>query len=212
MSNLLSHEMVRFVPKPMPVFTAILDDHVEFNENLKEIILEHRQNNPKSTKSNVKAWQSSWMTHLENPKFQPLADRIVDACQFITEAYYKFKIDYSIVNMWAMMYEETEETVKHCHFPSDFSCCYYVDVEPNCAPIIFESVVDDGVHNHNHPLKIQPENGMLAIWSGLLQHEVPPTEGKRMCVSANVLRTSLTILEQQVDKSLPKRVNFSKFE
>ena len=195
MSNLLSHEMVRFVPKPMPVFTAILDNHVEFNKNLKEIILEHRQNNPKSTKSNVKAWQSSWMTHLENPKFQPLVDRIVDACEFITEAYYKFEIDYSIVNMWAMMYEETEETVRHYHFPYDFSCCYYVDVEPDCAP-----------------LKIQPENGMLAIWSGLLQHEVPPTEGKRMCVSANVLRTSLTILEQQVDKSLSRRQNIPKFE
>ena len=160
----------------------------------------------------MKAWQSSWMTHLENPKFQPLVDRIVDACEFITEAYYKFEIDYSIVNMWAMMYEETEETVRHYHFPYDFSCCYYVDVEPDCAPIIFESVVNDGVNNYNHPLKIQPENGMLAIWSGLLQHEVPPTEGKRMCVSANVLRTSLTILEQQVDKSLSRRQNIPKFE
>tara|TARA_B100000427_G_scaffold54214_1_gene41908 strand:- start:2813 stop:3418 length:606 start_codon:yes stop_codon:yes gene_type:complete len=201
MSNFFSHELVRFVPKQMPVFTAILDDYVEFNENLKEIILEHRQKNPTAVESNVKAWQSSWVTHLENPKFQPLANRIVDVCEFITEAFYKHKIDYSIVNMWAMMYEETEETVKHCHFPSDFSCCYYVDVEPDCAPIIFED-----------ELIVKPENGMLAIWSGLLQHEVPPTKGKRMCVSANALRTSLTILEQEVDKSLPRTVNSCKFE
>ena len=55
------------VMKAMPVFSTILADHVEFNNYLKQVILEHRQNNPETTKSNVKAWHSSWMTHQENP-------------------------------------------------------------------------------------------------------------------------------------------------
>ena len=81
-----------------------------------------------------------------------------------------------------------EWTKRHCHYPSDFAVCYYVDVDPGCAPIIFESVVDDEVNRNNKPLTIQPQNGMLLIWPAELQHEVPPTKGKRMCISMNVTK------------------------
>ena len=178
---------IQYVPKQMAVFTTILDDHVEFNKYLKQVILEHRQNNPESTKSNVKAWHSSWVTHEENPKFQPLIDRVLDACKFISAGYYECdNIEYNVINMWAMMYEDTEWTKRHSHFPSDFAVCYYVDVEPGCAPIIFESVVKDGVNDNNQPLILQPQNGMLVIWPAILHHEVPPTKGRRMCISMNI--------------------------
>ena len=175
------------VPKQMAVFTTILDDHVEVNKYLKQVILEHRQNNPETTKSNVKAWHSSWVTHQENPKFQPLVDRVLDACKFISAGYYECDyIEYNVINMWAMMYEDTEWTKRHSHFPSDYACCYYVDVESGCAPVIFESVVKDGVNDNNQPLILQPQNGMLAIWPAILHHEVPPTKGRRMCISMNI--------------------------
>ena len=179
---------IQYVPKQMAVFTTILDDHVEFNKYLKQVILEHRQNNPETTESNVKAWHSSWTTHLENPKFQPLIDRILDACKFISEGYYEGGNDlqYKVINFWAMMYEDTEWTKRHSHFPSDFAACYYVDVEPGCAPVIFESVVKDEVNDNNQPLTLQPQNGMLAIWPAILHHEVPPTKGRRMCISMNI--------------------------
>ena len=179
---------IQYVPKQMAVFTTILDDHVEFNKYLKQVILEHRQKFPETTKSNVKAWHSSWTTHLENPKFQPLIDRILDACKFISAGYYEGGNDlqYKVINMWAMMYEDTEWTKRHSHFPSDFAACYYVDVEPGCAPVIFESVVKDGVNDNNQPLTLQPQNGMLAIWPAILHHEVPPTKGRRMCISMNI--------------------------
>ena len=178
---------IQYVPKQMAVFTTILDDHVEFNKYLKQVILEHRQNNPETTKSNVKAWHSSWVTHVENPKFQPLIDRVIDACKFISSGYYECdSVDYHVINMWAMMYEDTEWTKRHSHFPSDFAACYYVDVEPGCAPVIFENVVKDTVNDDNKPLIIQPQNGMLAIWPAILHHAVPPTKGRRMCVSMNI--------------------------
>ena len=178
---------IEYVPKQMAVFTTILEDHVEFNKYLKQVILEHRQNNPATTKSNVKAWHSSWVTHQENPKFQPLVDRVLDACKFISAGYYECDyIEYNIINMWAMMYEDTEWTKRHSHFPSDFAVAYYVDVEPGCSPVIFENVVKDGVHNNNQPLTLQPQNGMLAIWPAILHHEVPPTKGRRMCISMNI--------------------------
>ena len=178
---------IKYVPKQMAVFTTILDDHVEMNKYLKQVILEHRHNNPETTESNVKAWHSSWTTHLENPKFQPLIDRVLDACKFIAAGYYEYdNIEYNVINLWAMMYEDTEWTKKHSHFPSDFAMCYYVDVEPGCAPVIFESVQKDGMNDNNQPLTLQPQNGMLAIWPAILHHEVPPTKGRRMCISMNI--------------------------
>ena len=183
---------IQHVPKQMAVFTTILDDHVEFNEYLKRVILDHRQNNPESTQSNVKAWHSSWTTHAENRSFKPLEERIISACKFIAQGYYEGSndLEYKVINLWAMMYEDTEWTKKHSHFPSDFAVCYYVDVDPDCAPLIFESVQKDGLHDNNQPLTLQPQNGMLAIWPAILHHEVPPTKGRRMCVSANIEKGS----------------------
>jgi len=178
---------IQHVPKQMAVFTTILEDHVELNKYLKQVILKHRQNNPETTNSNVKAWHSSWITHQENPKFQPLVDLTLNACKFISAGYYECNnAEYAMINMWAMMYEDSEYTKRHSHVPSDYAAVYYVDVEPGCAPVIFESVVKDGVNNNNQPLTLQPQNGMLAIWPAILHHEVPPTKGKRMCVSMNI--------------------------
>ena len=178
---------IQYVPKQMAVFTTILDDHIEMNKYLKQVILEHRQKFPETTKSNVKAWHSSWVTHQENPKFQPLVDRVISGCKFISKGYYQCSdVEYRVLNLWAMMYEDTEWTKRHSHFPSDYAAVYYVDVEEGCAPVIFESVVDDGVNNYNQPLTLQPQNGMLAIWPAVLHHEVPPTKGRRMCISMNI--------------------------
>ena len=175
------------VYKSIPIFTTILADHVEFNKYMKEVILEHRQQHPEDIKSNVKAWHSSWLTHEENPKFQPLVDRICGACKFISEGYFECQVtEYSILNLWAMMYEDGEHTIRHSHFPSDFSAAYYVDVEPGCAPVLFEVPQKDGVNDKCETLTLQPHNGMLAIWPAILHHEVPPTKGRRMCISANI--------------------------
>ena len=177
----------QYVYKSMPIFTTILADHVEMNKYLKQVILEHREKNPESTKSNVKAWHSSWMTHQENPKFQPIVDRICNACTFISKGYFQAQLtEYYPFNFWVMMYEEGEHTIRHSHFPSDFSACYYVDVEPNCAPILFEVPLNDGINDKSETFTLQPQNGMLAIWPAILHHEVPPTKGRRMCVSMNI--------------------------
>ena len=178
----------QLVSKPTPVFSTILEEYVDLNKYLKEAILEHRQNNPESTKSNVKAWHSSWMTHQENPKFQPLVDLTLGAVAFISQGYFNGEacLGHKVENLWCMMYEDTEWTTRHAHYPHDFAVCYYVDVDPGCAPIIFESVVDDEVNRNNKPLTIQPQNGILLVWPADLQHEVPPTKGKRMCISMNI--------------------------
>ena len=178
-----------YVTKSLPIFSTILADHVEFNKYLMQVILEHRQKFPETTKSNVKAWHSSWTTHLENPKVPPLIDKVIDAVNFISEGYFNCDVEHTqfkVTNFWCMMYEDTEWTKRHSHYPSDFAAVYYVDVEPGSAPVIFESVQKDGLNDNNQPLTLQPENGMLAIWPAILHHEVPPTKGRRMCISMNI--------------------------
>ena len=180
---------VQFVSKPMPIFSTIFEDHVEFNQYMKQVILDHRQNNPESNNSNVKAWHSSWDTHEHNLKFQPLVDRTIFTCDYISQDFFHSNPDltsYTVVDLWAIMYEDSEYTDRHSHFGSDFSACYYVDVELDSSPIIFESIRNDGVNDNNQPLTIQPQNGMLLIWQSTLQHEVPSTKGKRISISMNI--------------------------
>ena len=175
------------VSKPLPVFSTIFADHVEFNKYMKYVILEHRKKNPENTQSNVKAWHSSWQTHIENPAFQPLIDRVLSGCTFVSEGYFQTQeLQFKIFNCWASMYEKGEHTISHSHFPSDFACTYYVDVEPGCSPIVFESNIKDGINGDNKPLTIQPQNGMLLLWPAVLHHEVPPTYTKRMVVAMNI--------------------------
>ena len=166
---------VQKVKKELPVFTTILENHVELNQYLKKVILEHRQLHPETNESNVKAWHSSWVTHKENPKFQPFIELVLSACSFVSKGYFEQDMKFKCFNMWAMQYEKGEYAVRHSHYPSDFACAYYVDVEPGCSPIIFEG-----------ELKVYPQNGMLVLFPAVLHHEVPPTDARRMVISMNI--------------------------
>lgn len=163
------------IKKEIPVFTTILDNHQEINRYLLEVIREHRQLHPESNKSNVSAWHTNWMTHKENPKFQPIVDLVLSACEFVSQGYFNCEMQFKCFNMWAMQYEKSDYTKKHSHYPSDFACVYYVDVKPGCSPIIFEG-----------DLKVYPENGMLVLFPAILHHEVPPTDTRRTVISMNI--------------------------
>ena len=144
---------------------------------LKTDVLNHRKKYPETNETNVKSsWTSSYYTHHETDKFNPLIEEVCSVCEFISCSYYKLDSSYQPINMWAMMYEEGDFAIKHHHFPtSAFSCCYYIDVEDDCSPIIFEDETSS-----------TPENGLLLVWPSILFHEIPPTKGKRMCISMNI--------------------------
>ena len=167
------------IPVTTPIFSTILDDHVELNKYLKEIIFEHREKYPRSNSSNVKCWHSAWNTHEINPKFTRFAKRILDISTFLSKEYYNNDRPLWVQDCWAMMYENGDKAVKHDHFPSLFACCYYVDVDTESSPIIFEN-------DYGKSLTIQPKNGMLLIWGAAIKHMVFPTDGRRMAISVNI--------------------------
>ena len=166
---------IETIKKELPVFTTILNNHEELNAYLMDVITEHRRLHPETNKSNVSAWHSSWKTHEENPKFQPIVDLVLSACEFVSQGYFEQKMQFKCFNMWAMQYEKSDYAKRHSHYPSDFACAYYVDVEPGCSPIIFES-----------DLKVYPKNGMLVLFPAILHHEVPPTDTRRTVISMNI--------------------------
>ena len=77
-----------------------------------------------------------------------------------------------------MEYEKGNHAVKHNHWPATLSGVYYIDVEENSSPIIFEN-----------NFVIKPKNGMLLLFPSIVNHEVPPSKGKRIVASINLLFT-----------------------
>ena len=143
---------------------------------------EYRKSFPQSNTSNVHAWHSGFYSHKDTDVFKPLIDTTINKCYDIT--YNHFGIDiqsfndhFFISNLWVAMYEKNDRTLIHHHFPYHFAACYYVDVEDDCSPITF------GDHNG---INIQPDNGMLLIWNGIVPHMVAPTNKKRTCICMNV--------------------------
>ena len=61
----------------------------------------------------------------------------------------------------------------YSHWPSQYSVCYYADIGEGCSPLKFGSY------------EIQPENGMVIVFDGMVVHEVPPTDFPRTCVAMN---------------------------
>ena len=171
-----------------PIFSTILEDHVEFNKYLKETIIEHRKKHPRSNISNVKSWHSAWNTHEIDSKFKPLTDRVENACGFISNEYYGTKCMLHVNDLWAMMYDEGDYAKKHDHYPDLLSSIYYVDVEPTSSPVIFEN-------DFGKSLTIQPQNGMLLIWASSIMHRVFPTLSKRMLISMNLDKSKSNLAE-----------------
>ena len=160
----------------LPVYTRILDID---NEKLKDVIINHRNEFPISESSNVEAWHSSYKTHRINPHFQPYIDFILrEIKDILFLKHERLAPTLYFRDFWAIMYENSDYTISHEHFPCPYAASYYVEAEVNCSPIQF-----DGVHT----LKIIPQSGMLMVWPGILRHSVPPTNSKRTVLSMNLL-------------------------
>ena len=76
---------------------------------------------------------------------------------------------------WGVIYENSDHTIPHTHFPSDFAAVAYLEANENCAPIIFENQI-----------QVQPVPGSLVIFPGIMNHHVPENSDKRVIVAMNL--------------------------
>ena len=164
----------QFIEKKTPIFTTIIDDYESINKHVKWHILMMKKEFPEGIESNVRAWRSHWFTHKLTKAFDPLVDIMTSCCNYVSDQYYNdSQAEVEPFNFWVMDYQDGDECMHHNHFPSLYSVVYFVDVEKGCAPLIIEGEV------------IQPENGMLVVFPGHLDHEVPPTKGRRIAAAGN---------------------------
>ncbi len=165
----------------MPVFWFSLHDYVDELLLARQAIDEIRLSHPDSTPSNVKAvYMSPWKSHLVNPKFGPLCELVTRIGKQVSEEHLKAKLDalnldLKVTDCWGVIYETSDHTVPHHHYPSDLSAVIYLDADENCAPIIF----GDGV-------AVNPKPNLLVIFPGILMHEVPQNTAKRTVIAMNL--------------------------
>ncbi len=165
------------------VFGCSLLDHPHVILLAKSAVDELREKYPESAVSNVMAdYMSPWKSHLLTEKLEPLirlvAEKIKNASiDFLNTDLTTLNYELIVADCWCAVYEATNHTIPHSHFPSDFSAVIYLEMVEESAPIIF-----------NESLVINPASGTVIFFPGSLPHHVPATKGKRVIVAINYIK------------------------
>ena len=171
------------VPTELSVFETSLSGHVEVLRLAREALEELRVSHPASTPSNVRAvYMSPWKSHLLTPKLQPLLDVTASVIRKISIDFLRMDLDglnYDLLtaDAWCAVYEQADSAVLHSHYPADFACVAYLEMEAGAAPIIFANA-----------LEVRPVPGSLLVFPGLLPHHVPATPGRRVVAAMNFIK------------------------
>ena len=173
------------VNRTLPVFTVKLPDYEELNKHLLNLIGQYREKYPeKETHTNLRAWRSNYDSHIKEDRFDYLISKGCELATIVTEEYFEEKnITYLPSAFWVAQFDEGNWARKHHHYPADWALTYYVDVDENSAPIIFQD-----------ELVVKPENGLMVIFPGFLEHRVTKTETPRTVCAMNLVK-KLDIIE-----------------
>ncbi len=172
---------VQKVEKPVPVFTTTVPNFRRVNQELKEYIERHRHKYVGTKMTNLKCdWRSSFLMHYECP--EPIIKELItfslDVSNTLSSYYQKdLSVPMYVDNFWIAEYEKGNSARKHGHYPADWAAVYYIEVEENASPLCFEDRLD-----------VHPEEGMLVMFPGSLEHRVKPTMGRRVCAAMNLFK------------------------
>ena len=144
--------------------------------NILNMVNDYRRNNPISVNSNshLSSWRSDWQTHKKDSRFNILIDFTIQALESFHLELFHSKQKFGCSEMWIAQYDKGDHAERHYHYPLDWSAVYYINVEKNTSPIIF-----------GEDVRVQPEDNMMLIFPGWLNHRVPKTKGKRTLIAMN---------------------------
>jgi len=171
------------VPTELPVFGCSLLDHPEVLLLAMAAAEELKIAHPASTPSNVRSdYMSPWKSHLLTTKLEPLIKLVAEkiknsSIDFLNTDLTALNYELIVADCWCAVYEATNHTIPHSHFPSDFSAVIYLEMEADSSPIIF-----------NESLVVNPASGTVIFFPGSLPHHVPATKGKRVIVAINYIK------------------------
>jgi hypothetical protein len=185
------------VPTETSVFGCNLLEHTDALHAARLAIDELKKSHPASTPSNVKAvYMSPWKSHQLNPNFQPLIQVVSEKIKSTVKHYLGVSLDdlaydLRVADCWGAIYEKSDHTIPHTHYPSDFSAVVYLEMQEQSAPIVFEN-----------SLLVSPSSGSLVFFPGSLSHHVPATDGKRVIVGINYIKIPKVHIEALESKGV----------
>lgn len=171
------------VPAHWPVYTIDLNALPDQLRLAREAVDELRASHPDSTPSNVQArYMSPWKSHQINNKLGPLCQSALALARYCSlqlcgRPIQELNIDFMVTDCWAAVYEPGDFTRRHHHFPADFGVVCYLEMGDEAAPLVLG-------HQHAH----HPKAGEMILFPGLMDHEVPATGGRRVCVAMNLTK------------------------
>jgi hypothetical protein len=171
------------LPKEERIYIYNLSDKQDVIDLAMLGVEELKVSHPESVHSNVKSkYMSPWNSHVVNNKLMPLCEHIENLTNQMSLLAYgadikNLNVEFRVTDCWYARYEPNDYTVKHKHYPADWSGVLYTNVDETSAAIIFDD-----------KYKIQPTKNMLLIFPGYLNHEVPPTEGVRDVIAFNIFK------------------------
>lgn len=186
-----------------PVFLTLLmkrrlDDMATMNPRLREIIVERMKTGKGVRASNVGGWHSEAdMMDWPEPEVRALCQAFLEAGRDATEAQLprglrgEIKVSF-YGGCWANVLRDGGYNRIHNHPGPVWSGCYYVSVgKPAPQPetngwIEFQDPRPANLYGQNE--RVKPEEGLLLLFPGWLNHFVNPFhgEGERISVAFNL--------------------------
>jgi hypothetical protein len=171
------------LPAEDKIYIYNLDNKQDILDLAMQGVEEIKVSHPDRTESNVKSkYMSPWNSHTINDKLMPLCHLVEELTMQMSLLVYSadikgLNVEFRVTDCWYARYEKDDYTVKHKHYPADWSAVVYTNVDDTSSGIIF-----------NEKYKIQPTKNMLLIFPGYLTHEVPPTDGVRDVIAFNIFK------------------------
>jgi hypothetical protein len=127
--------------------------------------------------TNLNADMTDWAMQNQEP-FKSLASLVQDKVTEISDLYfYRPDIKWQVKSCWGAKYGKGDSSLLHDHYPATWSASFYASAPVGSSPIIFPG---PGV-------SIVPTDGLLLIFPGNIEHEVPPSTivENRIIISMN---------------------------
>jgi uncharacterized protein (TIGR02466 family) len=189
-----------------PLFKARIRDHAAMNQELAKFLQEERARSPDKRMSAIGGWQSRKdLFEEDHPALNRLKGHVFKAVLAVTSTYFGEPLDPAKCTvggeMWGNIIPNGGYTKLHNHSKAHWSGVYYVDVnqtDPDWPENGFIEFVDPRSFPtaFHHPkfsmlpsLTIEPENGLMLLFPGWLNHYVHPYKGpaERISIAFNAM-------------------------
>ena len=147
----------------------------DYLNNLKELVVEAVDKDPRDRSSNVNATSTDWNKLLQIEEMKSFHSHILETLLNI----YTLRalnpnspIKFSLQGSWGMKHKKGDHTVEHDHIPCPWSGAFYFDVP--CDTFMYFA-------DFNKEIKL--ENNMLVLFPGTTKHRVSEHTGEKERIS-----------------------------